>query len=303
MITYKVSKVKNPGKNAVEGTQYFAAKAVKTSDYTFDELDTMEPGTMGTYSGALICGAADDGSEDVEPLFTAGTVVISENKIEATLTLDNGEVHHIVYEGSLEIHEEESHLSTLVDDVTFTIENSNYMIFETYGDDYGVGANNWYAYIYENVNMDTEEVSGHCFLLEFMVETTAATPVGTYITNDGNEAGTLLPCYIDEDFYAYPSYYCYYADGEMTAFAPFLGQVDIIAESESVYKVIFSGVDDNGNIIAGSIKGETYILNFTEEESAAPAKAAMKSLVKSNGRKFASKKDAMSTSNFIRVRR
>ena len=38
MITYKVSKVKNPGKNAVEGTQYFAAKAVKTSDYTFDEL-------------------------------------------------------------------------------------------------------------------------------------------------------------------------------------------------------------------------------------------------------------------------
>ena len=28
MITYKVSKVKNPGKNAVEGTQYFAAKAL-----------------------------------------------------------------------------------------------------------------------------------------------------------------------------------------------------------------------------------------------------------------------------------
>lgn len=28
MITYKVSKVKNPGKNAVEGTQYFAAKVL-----------------------------------------------------------------------------------------------------------------------------------------------------------------------------------------------------------------------------------------------------------------------------------
>lgn len=38
MITYKVTKVKNPGKNAVEGTQYFAGKAVKTSDYTFEDL-------------------------------------------------------------------------------------------------------------------------------------------------------------------------------------------------------------------------------------------------------------------------
>ena len=28
MITYKVSKVKNPGKNAVEGTPYFAAKVL-----------------------------------------------------------------------------------------------------------------------------------------------------------------------------------------------------------------------------------------------------------------------------------
>ncbi len=28
MITYKVSKVKNPGKNAVEGTLYFAAKVL-----------------------------------------------------------------------------------------------------------------------------------------------------------------------------------------------------------------------------------------------------------------------------------
>ena len=37
-INYKVSKVKNPGKNAVEGTTYYACKASKTSDYSFDEL-------------------------------------------------------------------------------------------------------------------------------------------------------------------------------------------------------------------------------------------------------------------------
>ena len=35
-VTYKIKKVKNP--KGVEGTQYYAAKYVKTSDYTFDEL-------------------------------------------------------------------------------------------------------------------------------------------------------------------------------------------------------------------------------------------------------------------------
>ncbi len=38
MINYKVSKCKNPGKNAVEGTTYYSCKASKTSDYTFKEL-------------------------------------------------------------------------------------------------------------------------------------------------------------------------------------------------------------------------------------------------------------------------
>ena len=37
-INYKVSKCKNPGKNAVEGTTYYSCKASKTSDYTFKEL-------------------------------------------------------------------------------------------------------------------------------------------------------------------------------------------------------------------------------------------------------------------------
>ena len=35
-ITYQIKKVKNP--NGVQGTEYYAARAVKTSDYTFDEL-------------------------------------------------------------------------------------------------------------------------------------------------------------------------------------------------------------------------------------------------------------------------
>ena len=36
MITYKVSKCKNP--NGIDGTTYYSGKAVKTGEYTFDDL-------------------------------------------------------------------------------------------------------------------------------------------------------------------------------------------------------------------------------------------------------------------------
>ena len=37
-INYAVRKTKNPSKNAVEGTEYFHGRVVKTSDYTFEDL-------------------------------------------------------------------------------------------------------------------------------------------------------------------------------------------------------------------------------------------------------------------------
>lgn len=37
-VNYRVSKCKNPGKTAIEGTTYYSNKAVKTGEYTFDDL-------------------------------------------------------------------------------------------------------------------------------------------------------------------------------------------------------------------------------------------------------------------------
>lgn len=39
-VNYKITKCKNPGKNAVAGTTYYANRSVKTSDYTFEDLAT-----------------------------------------------------------------------------------------------------------------------------------------------------------------------------------------------------------------------------------------------------------------------
>ena len=54
MINYKVSRCKNPGKNAVEGTTYYSCKASKVSDYTFEELaDDIANATTVTRGDAL----------------------------------------------------------------------------------------------------------------------------------------------------------------------------------------------------------------------------------------------------------
>ena len=53
-INYKVSRCKNPGKNAVEGTTYYSCKASKVSDYTFEELaDDIANATTVTRGDAL----------------------------------------------------------------------------------------------------------------------------------------------------------------------------------------------------------------------------------------------------------
>ena len=53
-VNYKVSKCKNPGKNAVAGTTYYSCKASKTSDYKFDELaDDIATATTVTKADAL----------------------------------------------------------------------------------------------------------------------------------------------------------------------------------------------------------------------------------------------------------
>ena len=55
--------------------------------------------TLGAFNGVEYIYTSNNGSEQC--MYTDGIVVVSEGKIEATLTLENGEVHHVVYEGSL----------------------------------------------------------------------------------------------------------------------------------------------------------------------------------------------------------
>ena len=55
--------------------------------------------TLGAFNGVEYIYTSNNGNEQC--MYIDGIVVVSEGKIEATLTLENGEVHHVVYEGSL----------------------------------------------------------------------------------------------------------------------------------------------------------------------------------------------------------
>ena len=78
--------------------------------YTYVDYEKLASGEeelktgIFTVAGAwdMWCAYVDANGEMQEYKYTEGTMVVSEGKIELTVTLDNGEVHHVVYEGSLQ---------------------------------------------------------------------------------------------------------------------------------------------------------------------------------------------------------
>ncbi len=78
--------------------------------YTYVDYEKLVSGEEELKAGIFIigpdwglwCAYVDANGEMQEYKYTEGTIVVSEGKIELTVTLDNGEVHHVVYEGSLQ---------------------------------------------------------------------------------------------------------------------------------------------------------------------------------------------------------
>ena len=87
-INYKISRCKNPGKNAVEGTTYYSNKAQKTSDYTFDDLASdISYSTTVTKADAMAVLAS------IKPFITrallGGQVVVSQDLGRLQVTIQS----------------------------------------------------------------------------------------------------------------------------------------------------------------------------------------------------------------------
>lgn len=221
--------------------------SVPVGTYAFDASDSCEPGTMGAeYSWYAETDA--NGSVVANPSYTAGTVTVSEGRIEATLTLEDGSVHHIVYEGSLALEEEEVEptvWSNLTADVTFegvevTTEATNY------GDFYEVGMDNY------TVNMRS---ATHGMNLELLVPTGASLDgeyeilVGTQV--DPSKYYALPGDVVEQEGKLYMTS-TWYLNSTTSERAPIVGGTMTIATADGVVTYTVDMVDDAGFSIQGS---------------------------------------------------
>ena len=229
---------------------------VPAGKYVFDPDDKFLPGTFSNYySYALVTDASGAQSEYA---YTSGEVVVSEDKVELTVTLSNGITCHVVYNGVPDMGSVNSGdgISSLIDDVLIISENA-YIAGECYGDYYEVGMNNWMISIYA----DADTYSGHALMFEILTDGEGI--VGEYPVSDVYTT-ELGPCFLPgeyevEDGYLYPysSWYMTVTDGGMDgqAYAPIIDGELLIEEADGIYTIEFDLYDDNNNNIAGIISG------------------------------------------------
>lgn len=198
----------------------------------------------------------EDGSYD-EKYFSDGVVIVTENKIEAILVLTTNEVHHVVYEGSLELGyipmPKPDYYSNLTDDLTFN-HTQGVIRLKNYGDYYGVGGNNWSVsmVLYGNV------INGDYFSLDIITDDLDNSNdgiIGTY-TCVPNEDSVGKNTFIAGDYldqFSFSWYFDCVENSFGTSFmAPLKGGTITIEAEGTGYLVTYDCTDDNGHKITGT---------------------------------------------------
>lgn len=198
----------------------------------------------------------EDGSYD-EKYFSDGVVIVTENKIEAILVLTTGEVHHVVYEGSLELGyipmPKPDYYSNLTDDLTFN-HTQGIIRLKNYGDYYGVGGNNWSV----SMVLPGNVINGDYFSLDIITDDLDNSNdgiIGTY-TCVPNEDSVGKNTFIAGDYLDQFSFSWYFdcVDNSFgTSFmAPLKGGTITIEAEGTGYLVTYDCTDDNGHKITGT---------------------------------------------------
>lgn len=140
---------------------------VPVGTYVYDMFSLGEPGTF-TASASARLQPHSDGTYS-ENFFSDGVIVVTETGIEAILVLDNGKVHHVVYEGSRELGympiPEPDYYSSLTADYIFE-HNGGTMRALYYGDDYNNGCGNWII----DVMLSQNPINGDYFRFDIVVD-------------------------------------------------------------------------------------------------------------------------------------
>lgn len=223
------------------------------------EYDPLAEGNKVSFGGTstLLFQTHEDGTYTDEYL-SDGVVIVTENKIEAILVLTTGEVHHVVYEGSLELgwlqFEEPDYYSTLTADYSFNHIGGTIRLVN-YGDYYKIGGNNWVvSMVLPGIN-----INGDYFMLDIVTDdlsTTRDSIVGTYTCvgkEDSVAKNSFMYGYMEGVNYM-GSWYQVIVDNfvDHSQVAPLIGGTITIAEEGTGFLVTYDCIDDNGHKITGT---------------------------------------------------
>ena len=255
------------------------AHTIPNGVYTYDTYDTCAAFTCASY---YTYGYTTDA--DGVPswyIFTSGTITVTDNKLEAVMTLEDGRTATITYEGNLSLSAlgEGTTYSTLTSDLVLN-ENGFFCVAEYYGDYYTADTDNWYVTIYE----DIETENGKTLLLDLLTANTAdswAQEYKPWATN--NFINTFVPGDIVNDYLAG----CWYTDIDYAAgsgnMAPIVdGTINVTFNEDGTKTFTFDCVDDAGHKITGSVTTEpeatTFATQSKGEKKASIKRPTMKSL-------------------------
>lgn len=195
--------------------------------------------------------------------FIDARVEVTESGIEAFVTLENEEVHHIVYEGSLEIDVYSSTvtegLSTLRSDHHFNIEDGVF-VGAYVGDLMNTGCNTCQVYLFEYLDPVTGEERGDEFQIDLQLSKNGTEIEGRY--TPGTRQGNFIPGSAEDLGGQYMQQNSWYMTAGYADFAPLVdGSIEVEKVDDETYVFTIDCHDDLGNKISGVFKGKG---KFTE---------------------------------------
>lgn len=212
-------------------------------------------------------GIINDGNSYLTKTTSSGTTklrysklrfVVSNNKIEAFITLENDEVHYVKYEGSLAIDyyqaDNNSGYSTLQRDYYFDI-NDGLFVGAYVGNMYYSGADTCQVYLFEELDLETGEEFGDEFQLDLQLPRGSKDICGTY--TPGTTAGHfLIGTMEDLGGGQYMQTNTWYMTAGYLDFAPLVdGTITIEKDENDLYTFTIDCVDDEGHKISGKFRG------------------------------------------------
>lgn len=193
-----------------------------------------------------------------EALFEDVRLIVSQEAIEAYITLDNGEKHYVTYSGDLAIDPYKAvntdGYSTLCRDYSFDI-SGGVFVGAYVGNMYNSSADTCQVYLFEELDLVTGEEFGDEFQLDLQLPRGSKDICGTYAP--GTTAGHFLIGYMEDlgggQFMQTNTWY-------MTAgyldFAPLVdGTIVVEKDSDDNYTFTIDCTDDEGNKISGVFRG------------------------------------------------